>query len=137
MKAALSEFATTVLADGYVMHKAHDRHGSRSGACGKSIAASQQQRMVDALVSLGTDFLTSTFAQVPGLAEKEHERATVRAAGDHSNKPITWTSAKLGDRRLCDIAADYLRSRTVKQFVRAMAHLTGDFDCKLFNQSEF
>ena len=89
--------------------------------------------MVDALVSLGTDFLTSTFAQVPGLAEKEHERATVRAAGDHSNKPITWTSAKLGDCRLCDIVADYLRSLTNKQFVCTMSSLTGDFDCKLFN----
>jgi len=119
------------------MHKAHDQKGNRSGACGESIAASQQQRMVDALVSLGTGFLTLTFAQVPGFAEKEHERAAERAAGGHSNTPITWTSAKLGDRRLCDIAADYLRSRTVKQFVRAMAHLTGDFDCKLFNQSEF
>jgi len=133
MKAALAKFATTFLADGTAMHKAHDQKGARSGACGKSVAASQQQPMIDALHSLRTGFLTSTFAQVPGLADKERARAALRQSRRLSNAKITWTSAKLGDRQLCDIVADYLRSLTNKQFVCTMSSLTGDFDCKLFN----
>jgi len=132
LKAAVSDLATTVLAEGWEIHKKQDLKGARSGACGKSIAASQQPRMIEALVSLDSGFLNYTFAQVPGLAEKERERVAARVAArkvEGDMNPITLTSAKLGDRRLCDIVADYLRSRTVKQFVSTMHNLTGDFDC--------
>ena len=136
LKAELSELAINVLAEGYEMHKKQDKYGARSGACGTSIAASQQTRMIDALVSSDSVFLTSTFAQVPELVEKEKQIVAARVANGRSTKSVTLTSAKLGGRRLCDSVADYLRNRTEAQFVRTMRHLAGDFDIMLWNESE-
>jgi len=137
LKDEVSELAVNVMAEGYEEHKKHDKKGARSGACGKSIAASQQTRMIDALVSSDSVFLTSTFAQVPELVEKERQLVAARVAtGRKWRQSLPLDSARLGDRRLCDSVADYLRSRTQDQFVGTMRHLTGDFDFMLCNESE-
>jgi len=137
LKTEVSKIVINVLAEGYEVHKKQDKNGSRSGACGTSIAASQQTRVIDALGSSDSVLLTSTFEQVPGLVEKEKQLVAARAAtGRKRIKSLPLDSARLGGRRLCDGVADYLRSRTLDQFVRTMRHLTGDFDIMLWNESE-
>jgi len=137
LKAEVSELAINVLAEGYEVHKKQDKKGARSGACGASIAASQQTRMIDALVSSDSVFLTSTFAQVPELVEKEKQIVAARVAtGGKRNQSLPLDSDRLGGRRLCDSVADYLRSRTQDQFVGTMRRLAGDFDIMLWNESE-
>jgi len=133
LKAELRELAIKIMAQGWEAHKKQDMKGSRSGACGKSIAASQQKRMIDALVDSDSVFLTSTFAQLPKLMEKQRQLVAARVAIRRTSK---LDSARLGDRRLCDVVADYLRSRTKDQFVTTMKNLAGDFDLMLWNESE-
>ena len=133
-KAELTKLVVKVLAEGYEEHKKQDKKGARSGACGKSIAASQQKRVIDALVNSDSVFLTSTFAEVPELVEKEKQIVAARVS--KRQKSLAVDSARLGDRRLCDVVADYLRSRTKDQFVNLMKHLAGDFDIMLGNESE-
>jgi len=133
-KAELTKLVVKVLAEGHEEHKKQDKKGARSGACGKSIAASQQKRVIDALVNSDSVFLTSTFAEVPELVEKEKQIVAARVS--KRQKSLAVDSARLGDRRLCDVVADYLRSRTKDQFVNLMKHLAGDFDIMLWNESE-
>jgi len=137
LKAEVSELVSKVLAEGFEVHKKQDTQGARSGACGKSIAASQQTRVIDALVSSDSVFLTSKFAQVPELVEKERLLVASRVASGRTwRTSLPLDSARLGDRRLCDCVADYLRSRTPEQFVSTMRYLAGDFDIMLCNESE-
>jgi len=135
LKAELGKLAIKIMAEGYEGHKKQDKNGSRSGACGVSIAASQQIRMIDALVKSDSVLFTSTFEQLPELVEKEQQLAAARSRCKR-RRALQFDSARLGGRRLCDAVADYFRSRTKDQFVRTMHHLAGDFDIMLWNESE-
>ena len=114
LKAELGKLAIKIMAEGYEGHKKQDKNGSRSGACGLSIATSQQTRMIDALVKSDSVLLTSTFEQLPELVEKEQQLAAARSRCKR-RRALQFDSARLGGRRLCDAVADYLRSRTKDQ----------------------